>query len=77
MQHELRGIELVRTIIFLLVLVVVFFKGLFCNSEFNRNNMLSNMFCFTMMSLVILQVSCFRLAEDRGKGRIMKLLFAF
>ena len=77
MQHELRGIELLRTIIFQLVLVVIFFKGIFCNSEFNKNNMASNMFCFTMMSLVILQVSCFRLAEDRGKRRIMKLLFVF
>ena len=28
-QHELRGIELVRTIIFKLVLVVAFLKGIF------------------------------------------------
>ena len=49
MQQELRGIEAVRTIILRLVLVVVFFKEIFCNSEFNKNNMTSNMFCFTVM----------------------------
>ena len=77
MQHELRGIELVRTIIFPLVLVVAFFKGIFCDSEFDKNNMTSNMFCFSIMLLVISQVSCFRPAEGRWKKRIMKvLLFA-
>ena len=49
MQQELRGIEPVRTITFRLVLVVVFCKEIFCNSEFNKNNMTPNMFCFTMM----------------------------
>ena len=53
LKHQLRGIELVRTIISQLVLAVAFFKGIFWNFEFDKNYMTSNMFCFTMMSLMI------------------------
>ena len=45
-KHELRGIELVRTIIFKLVAAVDFFKGIFLNSQFDKNYKTSNMFCF-------------------------------
>ena len=58
-----------------LVLAVAFFKGIFWNSEFDKNYMTSNMFCSTMMSLVISRLSCFRLAEIRRKGSTMKVLF--
>ena len=74
-KHELRGIELVRTIISQLVSDVAFFKGIFWNSEFDKNYMTSNMFCVTMMSLVISRLSCFRLAEIRRKESSMKVLF--
>ena len=37
--------------------------------------MTSNMFCVTMMSLVISRLSCFRLAEIRRKESSMKVLF--
>ena len=37
--------------------------------------MTSNMFCFTMMSLVVSQLSCFRLAELRRKGAAWKPFF--
>ena len=70
-----RSIEPVRTVISQLVSAVVFFKGIFWNSEFDKNYMTSNMFCFTMMSLVISRLSCFRLAEIRRKGSSMKVLF--
>ena len=58
-----------------LVLAVAFFKGVFWNSEFDKNYMTSNMFCFTMMLLVISGLSCFRLAEIRRKESSMKVLF--
>ena len=45
-KHELRGIELVRTIIFKLVAAVDFFKGIFLNSQFDKNYTTSNIFCF-------------------------------
>ena len=75
MKHELRGIELVRTVNSKLVSVVAFFKEIFWNSEFDKNYMTSNMFCFTIMSLVISRPSCFRLAEIWRKGSSMKVLF--
>ena len=76
-KHELRGIELVRSIISQLVSVEGFFKGMFWNCEFDKNYMASNLFCFSMImiSLVISQLSCFRLAEIRWKGSSMKVLF--
>ena len=74
-NHELRGTELVRTIISQLVSTVAFIKGIFWNSEFDKNYMTSNMFCFTMMSLLISQLSCFILAEGRRKESSMKVLF--
>ena len=74
-KHELRGIGLIRTIIFQLVSAVTFFKGIFWNSEFDKNYMTSDMFCFIMMSLVISRLRCFRLAEIRRKESSMKVLF--
>ena len=74
-KHELRGIGLIRIIIFQLVSAVAFFKGIFWNSEFDKNYMTSDMFCFIMMSLVISQLICFRLAEIRRKESSMKVLF--
>ena len=74
-KHELRIIELVRIIFSQLVSVVAFFMEVVWNSEFDKNCMTSNMFCFTMMSLVISRLSCFRLAEIRRKGSSMKVLF--
>ena len=71
MQHELRGIELVRTIIFQIVLAVALFKGIY------KNYKMSNMFYFTMISFVISRLSCFRLAEIRRKRSSMKVLFIF
>ena len=74
-KHEFRGIELARTINSKLVSVVAFFKGIFWDSEFDQNYMTSNMFCFTMMSLVILRLSCFRQAHVWRKSSSMKVLF--
>ena len=74
-KHELNGIELVRTRISQLVLAVAFSKGFFWNSEFDKDYMTSYMFCFTIMSLVISRVSCFRPAEIRRKGNSMKVFF--
>ena len=53
---------------------MAFFKGFFSNSGFDKSYMTSYIFCFTMMSLVISQLSCFRLAEIRRKGSRMKVL---
>ena len=69
------NIELVRRIISQLVSAVAFFKRIFSNSEFDKNYMTSNMFCFAVMSLMISRLSCFRLAEIRRKGSSMKVLF--
>ena len=74
-QHEFRGIELVRTIISQLVSAVAFIRGIFFNSEFDKNYMMSNIFCFTMSSLVITRLSCFRLIEIRRKVSSMKTIF--
>ena len=74
-NHELRGTELVRTIISQIVSTVAFFKEIFWNSEFDKNYMTSNMFCFTMMSLAISRLSSFRLAEIRRKESSIKVLF--
>ena len=38
-------------------MVVDFFKKFFWNFEFDKNDMTSNMLCFTMMSLLISQLS--------------------
>ena len=76
MQHELRGIELVR-IIFQIVLAVAFFKGIFSETKFYKNYKMLNMFYFTMISFVISRLSCFRLAEIRRKRSSMKVLFIF
>ena len=73
-QHELRGIELVRIIISQL-LAVVFFKGLVCNFNFKKNYMMSNIFCFTVMPLVISRLNCLRQAEIKRKGNSPKVFF--
>ena len=45
MQYELTGIDLVRTSKnnnFAIVLALAFFKGIFWNSEFDKNYMIAN-----------------------------------
>ena len=71
----MRGIELVKTTTSQLVSTVAFFKRIFWNSEFDKNYMTSNMFCFTLMSKVVSRMSCFRLVKIRRKGSRMKILF--
>ena len=50
-------------------------QGSFLKFWVDKNYMTSNMFCFTMMSLVISGLSFFRLAEIRRKESSMKVLF--
>ena len=73
-QYELRGRKQVRTIISQLVLVVVFFKGLVWNFKLKKNYMMSNMFYFSVISLVISRLNCLRQADIRLKGNSLKVL---
>ena len=66
-----------RAIISQLVFAMAFFNGIFWNSEFDKNYMASNMFCFIMISLGMSWPSCFRLVEIRQKGSSMKILFYY
>ena len=74
-HDELRGIVLVRAIISQPVSAMALFRRSFSNSEFKKNYMTSNIFYFTMISLVTSQLSRLRLAEIRPKGSSMKVLF--
>ena len=69
---ELRGIMLLRTTISQLVLAMAFFNGIFWNLT---KITWRQMFCFTMMSLVISQLTCCRLVKIRQKGSSIKVLF--
>ena len=67
-----RGVELVKTVISQLVPVAVIFKRVL-KFWISQNLHVSNMFFFTMMSLILSRLSCFKLIKIRPKKSSIKV----